>query len=269
MGNSELELTLEEAVAEVLGQLTGLDLSYDPNFDRFRAVTRALNKALRLNALEKEWSYYSGDHNVGTTVAGDKVLHMSSSIRPRMVGDDAARLVQVMDDETGHEHVVGWAYYLPRDALHKYEYRSGLWCSVVRNELHFSRYLSEAEGGLDVWIAGMREPRMFRVPPHPTDPNDPLVEIPADVLNQPVDFVYPDVITMRAAFIYAQSDPVMQPRVQTLEAQYKDLMYQIIERDDRNTDSPYLNDFFVPIQSDLFGPHGNRHGHPHADERRY
>ena len=267
MSNPEIRMTLEEGVEEVLGQLTGMDLQYMPELDRFRAITRALNKALRLNALEKEWSYYSGEHMVGTTVAGDKVLYMTSTVRPRMVGDDAARLVMVMDDDSGHEHTVRWAYYLPRDALSKYEWRAGLWCSVVRNELHFSRYLAPEEGELDVYITGMREPVMFRLPEQPTDPEEPLVPVPSAVLNQEIDFAYPDVITMRAAYLYAQSDPVMQPRVQTLEAQYKDLMYQVIERDDRNTDSPYMNEFFVPIQGSLHVT-GHFHGHPHSDERR-
>jgi hypothetical protein len=267
VSNPEITMTLEEGVGEVLGQLTGMDLVYLPELDRFRAVTRALNKALRLNALEKEWSYYSGEHNVGTTVTGDKVLTMSSTVRPRMIGDDAARLVKVMEDDTGHEHVVRWAYYLPRDALHKYEFRNGLWCSVVRNQLHFSRYLTDAEGELEVYIVGMREPVMFRLPGLPEDAGVPIPDVPAEILNQEIDFAYPDVITMRAAYLYAQSDPVMQPRVQTLEAQYKDLMYQVIERDDRNTDSPYLNEWFVPIQGGL-RPAAGFHGHPHADERR-
>ena len=48
---------------------------------------------------------------------------------------------------------------------------------------------------------------------------------------------------------------------------YKDLMYQLIERDDRTTDSPYLNEFAVPIISDINGSYSGPHGHPHADER--
>lgn len=258
--NPEISMTLEEAVAEVLSSLTGSELSYRPELERFRSITRALNKATRLNALEKEWSFYTGEHVVGTTVAGDRVLYMSSTVRPRQVGDDAARLV----NEDGR--TVRWAYYLPRDALSKYEWREGLWCSVVRNQLHFSRPLFGGEDGLEVHINGMREPEMFRLPNQPTDPDEPLVEVPVEVLEQEIDFAYPDVITMRAAFLVAQSDPVMQPRVQTIEAQYKDLMYQAIERDDRNTDSPYMNEFAVPVQGSLFGG-STWHGHPHADER--
>lgn len=264
MSNPEIKMTLEEAVEEVLGALTGMDLQYMPELDRFQAITRALNKAMRLNALEKEWSYYSGDHVMATTTAGEQDFYLSSTVRPRMVGDDAARLV-VPGDE--HDHTVRWAYYLPRDALSKYEYREGLWCSVVRNQLRFSRPLWEAEGDLDVHIVGMREPRMFRLP-RPLVPTDPNPVVPPEILNQEIDFSYPDVITMRAAYLYAQTDPVMQPRVQTLEAQYKDLMYQCIERDDRNTDSPYMNEFFVPIQAGIHS-HTSIHGHPHADERRF
>jgi hypothetical protein len=55
--------------------------------------------------------------------------------------------------------------------------------------------------------------------------------------------------------------------MQTLEAMHTDLRYQIQEREDRNTDSPYMNEWFVPIQNDLNGTAG-WHGHPHADERR-
>lgn len=263
MSNPELALTLDEAVQEVLGQLTGLDLSYDPNFDRYRAVTRMLNKALRLNALEREWSCYASTASVATATVGQKVYFMPSTIRPRMVGDDAVRLVSQVDD---HEHIVTWAYFLPRDALHKYEYRGDLKAAVVGQELHFSRYFTEAEDGLDIQVPVMREPEMFRLPPIPEDPDDPLLAVPVDVREQEVDFPYPDVITMRAAALYAQTDPVLQPRVQALEAQFKDLMYQIIEREERHTDSPYQNEFFVPIANDLNSGAG-WHGHPHADGR--
>ena len=88
--------------------------------------------------------------------------------------------------------------------------------------------------------------------------------VPAEVLNQPLDFCYPDVVILRAAFFYAQTDPVMQPRVQTLEAQYKDLMYQAIEREDRNTDSPYLNEFVLPVTNGLYGGEQYAHLHPHS-----
>jgi hypothetical protein len=46
---------------------------------------------------------------------------------------------------------------------------------------------------------------------------------------------------------------MMQPRVQTLEEQYKDMMYQLIERDTNFTDSPNQNEFIVPVQNDIYG----------------
>jgi hypothetical protein len=45
-------------------------------------------------------------------------------------------------------------------------------------------------------------------------------------------------------------------------------MYQIIEREGRFTDSPYLNEFLVPVQSDLGSSgHASHPHHPHSDER--
>lgn len=76
-----------------------------------------------------------------------------------------------------------------------------------------------------------------------------------------VDFPYPELIVMRAAWLYAQSDPVMQPRAQYLEEQYKDLMYQLIERDERHTDAPLQNDFHVPVDNSIHGS-GGWHGNP-------
>lgn len=259
--NPELQLTLDECVAEVLGMLTGLDLSYDPMYERYRAVVRCLNRAMRSMALEKEWSWYATTESIGTVVAGEKTVWLPSSKRPRIVNDDAIRL-----ERDGVP--VRWAYFLPRDAIHKYESRSGLWASVTRNEITFSRPFWRSEEGWDIQLPVMREPTMFRLPPVPADPNTPLEPIPADVREQLLDFQYPDVAVLRAAFYYAQSDPVLQPRVQTIEAQYKDIMYQIIERDDRNTDSPYLNEWFVPVQNGIDGVGWGGHGHPHADERR-
>lgn len=261
--NEELEFTLDEAVEEVLNLLTGLDLAYSPEFDRYRSIARALNRALRFNALEKEWSWYASVQSVGNAVAGQRDVALPSSVRPRIINDDAVRLV----DANGN--ALRWAYFLPRDAMHKYTARAGLWCSVTRNILSFSRCFSEGEGGLEIQVPVMREPMMFVLPDPPEDPNDTeVVVIPASVRNQPIDFAYPDVIVARAAYLYAQTDPIMQPRVQTLEGQYKDIMYQVIERDERNTDSPFLNDFTVPIQNGLGGPTAMMgHIHPHADER--
>lgn len=256
----EVTLTLEDAVQEVLGLLTGLDLVYQPELDRFRVITRQLNRALRHNALEHEWSWYHSLVSGGETVPDLVEVFLDSTLRPRIVGDDAIRLV----DEEGR--VVRWAYFLPRDSLHKYLYRkAGLWASVTRNMITFSRPLYQSEAGLDIQIPVMREPIMFRLPIG--DESTPSPPVDPSILEQPVDFAYPDVIINRAAWYVAQTDPVMQPRAQTLEAAYKDLMYQVIERDDRNTDAPYLNDFFVPIQNGIAHQYIT-HGHPHSDERR-
>lgn len=251
--NPEVLLTLDDSVAEVLGLLTGLDLAYDPTMDRYRAITRQLNRALRANALEHEWSYYSGTTSVGVAEDGITAVTLSNTLRPRVTGDDAARLVDSED------RIITWAYFLPRDALHKYQARAGLWCAVAKNILMFSRGFYDHELGLDIQVPVMREPTMFRLP-------DAGEEVTDDDRGQLLDFSYPDLVIARAAFFYAQSDPIMQPRVPTLEAQYKDLMYQVIERDDRSTDATYLNDFFVPVQNGLSSARLD-HTHPHSDER--
>ena len=259
--NPETMLTLDDAVEEVLGLLTGLDLRYAPELDRYRAITRQLNRALRNNALEQEWGYYTSTESLGPAVAGERDVQLRPSLRPRIINDDAVRLVNA----DGRPLV--WAYFLPRDAIHKYEGYRGLWCAVTRNTIRFSRPLSLAEAGLDIEVPVMREPRMFRLPEIPENPNDPLPTIPPEIRQQPIDFDYPDIITLRAAFYYAQTDPVMQPRVQNLEAQYKDLMYQVMERDERNTDSPFENDFVVPVVNGIEGPRGGLHIYPHTDVR--
>jgi hypothetical protein len=259
--NPELTFTLDDAVAEVLTLLTGLDLSYRPELDRYATITRQLNRALRANALEHEWGYYSTVQSAGPAVENDHTIWLPADLRPRVVGDDAVRLV----NEDGQ--VIVWAFVLPRDALSKYWARAGLWCAVTRNAITFSRPFSFFEAGLDIQVPAMREPVMFRLPPTPEDPNTAPTPVPQEIRDQPIDFAYPDVVILRAAWYVSLTDPVMQPRAQTLEAQYKDLMYQIIERDDRFTDSPYQNEFTVPIQASLFDQ-GFVHAHPHSDERR-
>lgn len=262
MANREVELTLDDCVAEVLSILTGLDLSYDPRQDRYAATTRAINRALRANALEREWSYYSDLEEVGKAHAGDQEVNLRSSIRPRIINDDAVRLC------TEDGRPVVWAHFLPRDALSKYVNSPDLRVSVTRSSLQFSRRFSGHEEGLTIQVPVMREPKMFRLPTQPEDPSLPLVEVPRAIREQTIDFDYPDVVIVRAAWYVAQSDPVMQPRAQTLEAQYKDLMYQLIERDERFTDSPYQNEFILPMTSSLDGyGHPGSHGHPHADSR--
>jgi len=249
--NSEVTLTLDEAVAEVLGMLTGLDLTYDPVQDRYRAITRQLNRALKANALEYDWTYYSSVMSLGTSSEGVRELILPTQSRARVRNDDAVRLV----DDEGYGKV--WAYFLPADALHKYSDRMGLWCAITRRTLAFNRPFSAAEAGLDVQIPVMREPRVFRLP-------DQGEDVPDVIRVQPIDFNFPDVIAARAAYFYAQTDPVMQPRVQTLESEYKNLMYQLIERDTLHTDSPSVNDFILPVESGLRPAYPWHHDHPHA-----
>lgn len=254
MTNKELSFTLEDGVAEVLNTLTGLELQYQPDLDRFRSITLALNRALRTVALEHEWSYFSSTEIIGIVSAGVSVLDVPPSWRFRVVGDDAIRL----EDSQGR--VASWVYFLPRDALHKYQHREGRWAAATRNRLFFSRPFTAEEVGLRIFAPIMREPKMFRLPRSGGT-------VGRKTLDQPIDFDYPDLVVAKAAQLVASSDPVMQPRVQTLEMNYRDLMYQLIERDDRTTDSPYLNEFAVPIISDINGSYSGPHGHPHADER--
>jgi hypothetical protein len=248
--NVELQQTLDEAVVEVLALLTGLDLNYDPEFDRYRAITRTLNRALRANALEQEWSFYATTMSLGTANAGEKEMMLPSSKRPRIVNDDAVRFL----DSEGV--VQQWAYFLPRDALHKYSDKNVLRCSITQRSLLFSRPFT-IEAGLEVVLPVMREPAMFRLPGQGKS-------VSTSIRKQLIDFPYPDVIVARAAYMYAQTDPVMQPRVQTLEGGYKDLMYQVVERDTSITDTPYMNSFILPLENGLV-PDRESHRHPHAD----
>lgn len=262
MANVNVDLTLDEAVAEVLGLLTGLDMTYDDYFDRYRAIARQLNRALRNNALEHEWSYYSDEESVGTAHSGDQEVALRATVRARIIGDDSVRFC----DSNGNARY--WAYILPRDALSKYINQPGLYASVTRAKIDFNRPFGSALEGLEIRVPVMREPRMFDLPPAPKNTTDAVVPVPQAVKDQLVDFDYPDIIIARAAFQYAQTDPVMQPRVQTLEAAYKDLGYGLVERDDRNTDAPFLNEFFVPISNSPGGSSRGGHRHPHSDERR-
>lgn len=264
MANPDVALTLKDSVAEVLGTLTGLDLTYDPNLDRFRTIVRALNRATRANALENEWSYYSSLEDVGYAVRGERDVPLRTNVRPRIINDDAVRLT----DKKGR--VRAWAYFLPRDALHKYASREGLWCAHTRSVITFSRPFLQREDGLMIQVPVMREPELFEMPPLPENPSDPIDPVPEPILNQLLDFDFPDLIIARASYYVAMADPVMQPRAQTLEEEYKNLMYQLIERDTRNTDTPYLNEFLLPISNSIYreGPAWT-HQHPHADTGRY
>lgn len=244
--NPDVSMTLQEAVTEVLVLLTGQTLQYDPDQDRFRAIASHLNRSLRSNALEQNWSYYSDELVI--PLAGresDMTFEITTDYRFRVINDDAVRIL----NEDGYP--VAWAYFIPRDALHKYRNRGGLWAAVTRNQLSLSRPLiasmTEVLDDYTMVVPVMREPRPFEIPVDPTVAMDELV------LTQQIDFDFPDVIIARAAWLYAQTDPMMQPRVQTLEDQYKDLMYQLIERDVANTDTPDQNEIIVPVQGDIFG----------------
>ena len=256
MANRDVTLTLREAVDEVFSTLTGLDLTYDPQQDRFISVARHLNRALRMIALENEWSYFSYTEEAGVAVAGVEAIELNSKLRPRIINDDAVRLV------TDQGVVRRWAYFLPRDAIFKYGNRAGLWAAVTRTTLQFSRPFSLDEEGLHVMVPVMREPKMFKLPTAGENLSN-------QVLNQMLDFDYSDLVVAKAAQLYAETDPLMQPRVQSLESRYKDLMYQLIERDTQSSDSPFLNDYPIPMLASLDGSYSDplTHGHPHADER--
>lgn len=256
MANRDVTLTLREAVDEVFSTLTGLDLTYDPQQDRFISVARHLNRALRMIALENEWSYFSSTEEAGVAVAGVETIELNGKLRPRIINDDAVRLV------TDQGVVRRWAYFLPRDAIFKYGNRAGLWAAVTRTTLQFSRPFSLDEEGLHVMVPVMREPKMFKLPTAGENLSN-------QVLNQMLDFDYSDLVVAKAAQLYAETDPLMQPRVQSLESRYKDLMYQLIERDTQSSDSPFLNDYPIPMLASLDGSYSDplTHGHPHADER--
>lgn len=259
MANPETSMTLDEAVAEVMGLLTGLDLEYIPELDRYQAITRQLNRALRAVALDHEWSYYSSTENVGTAHYGDQAIVLRSAVRPRIIGGDA---VQFRRPDDGR--VISWAYFLPRDELSKYAVSGELKCAATRQNIFFSRPFFAYEDGLEIHVPVMREPKMFRLPEQPEDPNEELVTVPEDVREQLVDFDSPDLVVRRAAYYYAQTNPLWQPRVQTLEANYKELMYALQERDTRNTDAPYQNEWHMGIEGSI---HSQQRyvGRPNAD----
>ena len=257
MANTEVSKTLREAVDEVLGLLTGTDLQYDPSQERFHSIARCLNRALRSVALENEWSYYASTEEVGLVTPGTKDVELAPRLRPRIINDDAVRLL----NKDGV--VIEWAYFLPRDALHKYGAWQELRCAVTRTTITFSRPFHAGEAGLRIVVPVMREPRQIKLP-------ETGQSFTTEQLMQLIDFDYPDLVIMRAAYFYAQTDPLMQPRVQTLEAQYKDMMYQLIERDERSTDTPYQNEVLIPMYGSLSGgywPH--EHQHPHANDVRF
>jgi hypothetical protein len=194
---------------------------------------------------------------------GDWTLELTddASKRVRQTSDDAVRMV----DSEGEP--LAWAYFIPRDALHKQRHQPGWWVSVVRNTLQFSAPLPYVEDQYWIKVPVMREPYRFVIPASPADSGDPLPEFDPDERAKAVDFHYPDIIVARAAYMYSLTDPVIQPRAQTLQAEYKDLMYQAIERDDRYTDSPLQNNFIVPVQNGIYGE-SSFSLNPVADRRR-
>ncbi|QNN98091.1 hypothetical protein SEA_FEDE_43 [Microbacterium phage Fede] len=258
MANSEVSLTLDEAVAEVMSLLVDTDLQLVPELDRYQSITRHLNRALRHVAREQEWSYYSSLENMGIAHQGDRKIELRAAVRPRIINDDAVRLVHPRTRD-----VIEWAYWIPRDALHKYT-GSNLRAAYTRTTIEFSREFFYAEDGLEIHVPVMREPTMFRLPEQPENPDEPLVTVPDDIREQLVDFDAPDLVVTRAAYSYAQTNAMWQPRVQTLEATYKDLMYSLVERDTRNTDAPYQNEWTLGIDGDAVN-HSPRAHRPSAD----
>jgi hypothetical protein len=248
MPNEDVALTLDEAVAEVMGLLTGLDLELVPELDRYQAITRQLNRALRAVALESEWSYYSSTENLGPVHAGDRSVVMRASVRPRIIGNDSCRLVN-----PATKQVIEWVAFVPRDSLYTYAWQRGLWASHTGTRIDLSRPIFQNEDGWEFHIPVMREPSMFRLPPKPEDPNAEPEEVPEDVREQLVDFDFPDLVVRKAAYFYAQTNPTWQPRVQTLEANYKELLYPLVERDTRHTDAPPQNTWQLGIEGDATG----------------
>lgn len=257
--NPNVAMTLDDAVAEVIGALTGSDLQYRPELDRYQTVVRALNRAVRSVARSAEWSYYSSIEIVSTAAEGQQSVILRGTSRLRLIGDDSIRLVDPTDDR-----VIHWAYVQPRDALHKYRNQPGLWCSVTRQTIDFSRPFMKSEDGWNIVAPVMREPKLFVLPKQPEDPSLPLVEVPIETREQLVDFSDPDFVVAKATYYLAQSDPLLQPRVQTLEQEWKDIMYDLTERDQRVTDSPFINDYDLGISADI-GGHAPHFGHPHQD----
>ena len=59
MANTDVQITLEQAVAEVLTLLTGVDLTFNPAEDTFHVVARCLNRAMR-SVLDGERRHCAG-----------------------------------------------------------------------------------------------------------------------------------------------------------------------------------------------------------------
>jgi len=255
VANPELQLTLDEAVHEVLQRLNGLTQTWLPESDKYYSTVRFINQALRSVATEIEWSYYASTEEVGVAATGISTVPLRASIRPRINIDDSVRLCRPTDD-----YPMVWAHFLPREAIHKVPDRSQLWVAHEKSSLVFSRSFKRSEDGLKIMLPVMREPKLFRLPPRPEDPQETeMPEVPLETRQSLVDFEWPDLVVMRAMYFYAQADPQMQPRVQTIEANYSDLMYALRDRDQRNTDAPFMNPYFVPIENSIHGHSASSH----------
>ena len=249
-GNQDVVYTLDEAVGELLRNLHGLGVQYESTADRYHVIAHTINRALRAVALDNEWSWFCEDAELGVVQQGDRTVEMTSRQRLRIVQDDALRL------ETDEGLPVKWIYVLPRDALHKYAMVPGLWASATRTTIKFSRPIRGEEAGLRIVAPIMREPKMFNLP-------EPGKEITSSVRNQQLDFDYPDLVIAKAMYMYAQTDPVIQPRVPTLEENYNTLKYALIERDTQFTDSPYRNNWILNIANAPGQRATYNHFHPH------
>lgn len=245
-------LSLQEAVAEVHNILTGLDLEYDDRYEIFHATVRQINRSLRQVALLEDWGWYSELVLSGVTHEGQTVIELDALYRPRINQGDCVQLVDPNTGLTWH-----WAYYLPRDSLSRHTHRSELRVAFVRNTLMFSRPIQRFESGYEILVPAMREPQQTTIPESGKQLSDAE-------LNRPIDFEFPDLVVAHAAWQISLSNPVYQPRAQTLEAAYDDVRYALSERDSNHSDSPLRNDF-TPSYGDpyLRVPHR----HPHSDRR--
>lgn len=244
-------MSLTEAVAEVQHILTGLNLSYDDRYDIFHATVRQLNRSLRHVSLEDEWGWYVEEVNAGLSVEDQTTIELDSTYRARILEGDAVRLVN--DDGLP----VIWAYYLPRDSLSRHTYRPELRVSVTRNEISFNRPLLASEAGYTIMVPAMREPAQTNIPSSGE-------KLTTAQLNRALDTEYPDMVVAHAAWQMSMSNPVYQPRAQTLEDAYNDLKYALIERNTNHSDSP-LRNTFVPSYGDPYL--SLPHNHPHSDRR--
>lgn len=247
-----VSISLREAVAEVHNILTGLDLSYDDRYDIFHACVRQLNRSLRTVALEEDWGWYADDLLLGVVSEGDQTFSVPPNVRLRVRQDDAIRLVDPATKKT-----VRWAYFLPRDSLSKYWAAPELRAAFVRNNVVLSRPLLAREEGLEVWATVMREPRQTTIP-------DSGTKIPDADLSRPLDFENPDMVIAHAAWQMSLSNPLYQPRAQTLEDVYNNFKYALTERDSDHSDSPMQNSFTPSYGDPFIAMH---HPHPHSDRR--